>query len=200
MLVNQGVQLALAHYGIGKVETVELNLAWTVVLQVVVAAVFLFEEVDELVVQRAMGNKLKCTDGVGNALKVVALTMSKVIHGVAIPLGASAVVGSMDYAIHNGVSEVHIGIGHVKFGTQYHAAFSGFGRIHELEQTKVFLYGTVAIWAGDTWGCRSAFLLGNLLRGLLVNVCQAFLYHPNSKFPQLLKIVGSVIDVAPMET
>ena len=50
MLVNQGVQLALAHYGIGKVETVELNLAWTVVLQVVVAAVFLFEEVDELIV------------------------------------------------------------------------------------------------------------------------------------------------------
>ena len=63
MLVDKCVELALRHHCIGKVQTVELNLAWTIVVKAVLCrAIHLLQIIDELVVKRTVRNKLQCAD------------------------------------------------------------------------------------------------------------------------------------------
>ena len=107
------MQLAFAHYRVGEVQSVELYLAWSEIVDIIHFAVHLFKEVDELVVQWAVRNELQGADGVRYALKVVALSVCKVVHGVGIPLCSRAMVRRMDDAIHDWVAEVHVGIGHI---------------------------------------------------------------------------------------
>ena len=199
MFVYECVQLALAHHCIGKVQAVELNLSWTIVAQIVCCIVLLLEEVDKLIVQRTMGYKLQGTDRVGYTFKVVALSVGKVVHRIAVPLGACTVVWSLDNTIDDRVAEVHVGIGHIEFGTQHHASFYRLGSVHLLEECKAFLYRAVTIRACCTGSGRSSLLFCNLFRSLLVDVGMSVLDHPDGKIPQLLKIVGSIVDFAPLE-
>ena len=118
--IHQRVQLSLAHHGISQVQTVELNLARTEVVQVVAFAFGDFQVVDKRIIERTVRHKLQCTDGVGHALKVVALSVGKVIHGVSVPLSACAVVRCVNDAIHDGVAEVHVGVGHIQLCPQHH--------------------------------------------------------------------------------
>ena len=147
-----------------------------------------------------MGHKLECADRVGYTLKVVALAMCEVVHGVAMPLGSCAVVRGLYDTIHDGVAEVHVGICHVELCAKHHRAFYSLRRVHRFEQSKALLNGTVAVWAWRSSGSRCAFLLCDLLRGLLVYISHAFVDHPNGKIPQLLEVIGSVIDVSPFES
>ena len=107
------MQLAFTHHGVGEVQSVELNLAWTEIVDVIHFAVHLFKEVDELVVQGTVRNELQGADRVRYALKVVALSVCEVVHGVGVPLRSRAMVWCMDDAIHDWVAEVHVGIGHI---------------------------------------------------------------------------------------
>ena len=68
-----------------------------------------------------------------------------------------------------------------------------------LKQAQVLLDGTVAERAGHTGLRGRTFLLGYLLRGLLVDVCQALLDEPYGEVPQLLEVVGGIEDVLPVE-
>ena len=67
-----------------------------------------------------MRNKLQRADRVGDALEEVALSVSEVVHRVAVPLCSCAVVWYLYDAIDDGITEMHIGIGHVQFGAQHH--------------------------------------------------------------------------------
>ena len=190
MLINQSVELTFRHHRVGKVQTVELNLPWTVVIQGFLGrAVIFLKIVDELIVQRTVRHKLQRANRVGHALEVVALTMREVIHWVAMPLCASAVMWSLDNAIHHGVTEMHVWICHVHLCTEHHGTFNGLSGIHVIEEPKILLNGAVAIRTERARHRRSAFLLCNLLRCLLIHVCVAILYHPDGEIPQLLEIV-----------
>ena len=136
----------------------------------------------------------------GDALEIVALAVGKVIHGVAVPLGACAVVGYLYDAVDDGVAEVHVGIGHVEFGAQHHRPLYGLGRIHLLEETQVLLDGAVAEGTGPAGLRRRTLLLGNLFGCLLVDIGQALLDEPDGKVPELLEIVGGIVDVLPVES
>ena len=147
-----------------------------------------------------MRYELQCADGVGHPLEVVALSMCKVIHGIGVPLGTRTVVGGMDDAIDNRITEVHIRVCHVELGTENHTSFHGIWGIHLTEQTKVLFHGTVTIGRGHTRLCGRSLLLGNLLTCLLVNIRLAVLNHPDGKIPQLLEVVAGIIKVSPLES
>ena len=104
------------------------------------------------------------------------------------------------YAINNRIAEVHIRISHVYFGTQHHGSVFYFSVSHFLKQSQVFLDRTVTIRTIDTRLGRSSFLLGDNFRTLLVDIGFSFLDQTDGKIPQLLEIVGCVIDVTPMES
>ena len=91
-------------------------------------------------------------------------------------------------------------VGHIQLGTQHHRTLYGFSGVHLFEQSQVLLNGAVAVRTGASWLCWCTLLLGNLLRGLLVDVCQAVLDEPYGKIPQLLEVVAGIVDVLPMET
>ena len=159
-----------------------------------------FQLVDEVVIERAVGHELQGADGVGHALEIVALPVGEVIHGIGLPFASRAMMLLVDDAVDDGVAEVHVGVGHVQFGAQHHRAFFGFPAVHFLEEGQVFLYGAVAEGAGRAGLRRRAFLLGDLLAGLLVHIGLAFFNESYGKVPQLLEIVGRMIDVAPLES
>ena len=98
--------LALRHHGVGDVQSVELVLVWAIVC--------IGKLVDEIVVERAVHDELQRADGVGYALKVVALSVCKVVHRIHIPFSSRAVVRmGGDDAVHDRVAEVHIGVRHI---------------------------------------------------------------------------------------
>ena len=99
----------------------------------------------------------------GDTLKVVALSVGKVVHGIAVPLGSCAVVRNLDDAIDDRIAEVHVGICHVQFGTQHHRTFYGFGGVHVLKQSQILLNRTVTIRTWTSGLCGSALLFGYLL-------------------------------------
>ena len=88
---------ALAQEGVVQVQFVELSLAGTVVIQVLT----LLEPVYEQVIERTVRYELQCAERVGHTLKVVALAVCKVIHGVCFPLGSGAVMRSLYYAVND---------------------------------------------------------------------------------------------------
>ena len=146
-----------------------------------------------------MGYKLQRTDGVGDTLEIVALSVGEVIHRIAVPLGTGAVMWYLNDAVHDRVTEVHVGVGHVEFGSEHHRSLYGLWCIHLLEQPQIFLHGAVTVGAGDTRGGRCTLLLSDLLSGLLVDVGIALLDHPNGEIPQLLEVVRGIVDMSPLE-
>ena len=125
--------------------------------------------------------------------------MGEVIHRIAVPLGTGAVMWYLNDAVHDRVTEVHVGVGHVEFGSEHHRSLYGLWCIHLLEQPQIFLHGAVTVGAGDTRGGRCTLLLSDLLSGLLVDVGIALLDHPNGEIPQLLEVVRGIVDMSPLE-
>ena len=130
-----------------------------------------------------MRNKLQCTQRVGYTFKVVALSVSEVIHRVSLPCSTRTVVRMLPDAIDNRVAEVHVGACHVNLGTEHHGAFFNLSGVHFLEQFECFLDGAVTVRAFHTGLGRSAFLSGNLLGGLLVDICFAFFDEADGEVP-----------------
>ena len=135
-LLDELQHLALAHHGVGDVQSVELDLS---------RAIFWSGElVDEPVVERSVHFKLKGAEGVGHAFEVVALSVGEVIHGIDFPLGTRAVVRvAGDDAIDDGVTEVHVGRRHVNLGAKHHFALFNLAAVHGFKQAQVLLDRTI---------------------------------------------------------
>ena len=145
MFVDERMEFALRHHRIGEVQTVELDLPRTVVVQVVCRTVAFLQEVDELVVERTVGNELQRADRVSDTFEVVALAVCEVVHRIAVPLCPRAVMRNLDDAVHDRVTEVHIRIGHVELRAQHHASLCRFGSVHLVEECEVLLHRTVTV-------------------------------------------------------
>ena len=85
--------------------------------------------------------------------------------------------------IDDRVAEVHVRIGHVDFGTEYHSTFFYFTAVHLLEKFQTFFDRAVAVRAVHTCLGGSTFLLGNLFGSLLVNICFSFLDEADGEVP-----------------
>ena len=198
-LVGENQEVALRHEGVVEVQFVELKLAGTVVLNVAPVAAPLLDPRDEEVVELVVGHKLQSADGVGDTFEIVALSVGEVVHGIGVPLVARAPVGHVEHAIHDGVAEVHVGRSHVDLGAQNHLAGSHVAGVHLTEEAQALLGGTVAIGRILSGLRRGAFLGGNLLGGLLVDIGTALQDAPFGKVPKILEIVGSIDLLAPFE-
>ena len=106
---------------------------------------------------------------------------------------------NLNNAIDNRIAEVHVGIAHVELSAQHHRAFNGFRGVHLLEQPQVLLNGTISERTRTTGLRGGSLLFGNLLRCLFVNVGHSFLNEPNGKIPKLIEIVGSIVNILPVE-
>ena len=108
--------------------------------------------------------------------------MREVVHRIYVPLASRTVVRvRSDDTVHDRVTEVHVRVSHVNLGTQNHLPFLNLAILHGLEQAQVLFYRTVAIGRVRASFGRRTFLFGNLLGGLLVNVCFTLLDETDSE-------------------
>ena len=73
--------------------------------------------VNEVIVQRTVHHELKRTNRVRYSLKIVALTMRKVVHRIYIPFATCAMVRILDNTIDDWVSEMHIAMSHINLSS-----------------------------------------------------------------------------------
>ena len=170
VFLHQLQQFALAHHGVGEVQAVEFYLARAVLVGSVACQFF-----HEFFVKRTVRHKFEGANGVGHALKVVALPMGKVVHGIHLPLVAGAPMRLQNDAIHNGVAEVHIIACHIYFGTEHTTSFGKFACIHAGEKVEVFFHGAVAERTFLTRSGGRTFLGGNLFAALVVYISLSLL-------------------------
>ena len=136
----------------------------------------------------------------GYTLEIVALAVSEIVHGVGVPLVASADMRNVKNTINQWVAEQHVGVSHVDLGAQHKCSRLAFTAVHKLEELQILLNRTITEWAVGTWTCGGSLLLSNDLCTLLVNIGTALLDQPNGKIPKLLEIVAGIVDVSPLET
>ena len=193
---DEDQQVTLAHQRVAQVQFVELCLARTVVVEILT----LFQPVDEQVVQGTVHDKLKRTQRMSDTFEEVALPVCKVVHRVCFPLVTGTVVRSLDDAVDDRVAEVHVRVCHVDLGTQNHRTFFQFAAVHLVEQLQVFFDRAVTIGAVCARLCRRPFLGSDLFGRLLVDVCFSFLDQLDGEVPELLEVVGCVVNIIPVVT
>ena len=194
------MKFTLTHHSISEIETIEFYLPWTEIIEIFHLAIHLLQEIDKLVIERPMRHKLQRTNRVGNSFKIIALPVGKIIHRVSMPRQSRTMVRNLNDPVHNRIAKMHIGISHIKLSTQHHTPLDSLRCIHLQKQFKILFNRSIAIWTVLAWLGRRTLLCCNLFRTLLVNVSQSSLNHPNGKVPQLPKIIGSIINIAPFES
>ena len=135
----------------------------------------------------------------GYSLKIVALAMGEIIHGVGIPLIASTDMGDVEYTVDKWVAEQHVRMGHINLGAQNKCSWFALTTVHELKELEVFLNRTIAERTVGTRTCGGSLLLGNDFCALLVNIGTSLFDEPYGKVPKLLEIVAGVVNVRPLE-
>jgi len=188
--LDQLQQLALGHDGVVDIEAGELVLVGGPDAELL----------DEPVVERAVDVELQRADAVGDMLDGVGLAVGVVVHGVDAPAVARAVVVGMEDAVHDGVAEHHVGVGHVDFGAEHLGAVGELAVAHAAEEVEVLLGGAVAEGAVGAGGGDGAAAGAYLVERLVVDIGQTFLYQQAGPFVELLEIVGGVVDFGPVET
>ena len=105
-----------------------------------------------------------------------------------------------DDTVHDGVAEVHIGIGHVYLCTKNHLSIFYIAILHSLEQSQILFHRSIAIGRLGTGFGRCTLLLGYLPGGLLVHIGLPFLDKTDSQVIELLEIVARIVDISPTES
>ncbi len=127
--------------------------------------------------------------------------MCEIIHRVDFPCGAGAMMGSLDDAVHNGITEMHIGRRHVDLCTEHSRTLIKFAIVHADEKIEIFFRCAVTIWTFLSGDSGSAFLLRYLLGCLVVDISFSFFYQSYSEIKKLWKIIGSIIlSVTPVKS
>ena len=107
LLVDQLMQLALAHHRIGQVQSCKFILTWLARHRKIGK---------KPLIQRLMIFKLQGTDRMGDPFDGIRLTMGKVIHGIDPPGVAHMGMGGVDDAVQDRVAQIHIGRSHIDPG------------------------------------------------------------------------------------
>ena len=175
----QSQQFTLTHNRISQIQTIKLILARTVVFKILPFLQFIYK----VIVKRTMRHKFKRTDRMGHPLKIVALSMSKIVHRISLPLCTSPMMLLINNSINDRITEMHIRVCHIDFCTKHHGPFRDLTAVHLFKKRKTLFYRTVAIRAGNTGLRRSTLLLCNLLTGLLIYISMSLFYQSNGKIP-----------------
>lgn len=109
------------------------------------------------------------------------------------------VMRSLDDTIHDRIAEMHVWIRHIEFCAKHHAAFYGLRSIHLLKQSKVSSIGR------SRYGLAVPGVVGvPFCCAISSAVCSSIYALPfliiQTANPKLLKVVRSIVDIAPLET
>ena len=102
------------------------------------------EGLDEPVVQRPVHIELEGTDGVGDSLYGITLSVGIVVHRVDAPFVSGAVVMRMLDTVQKRIAEHHVGMGHVNLGTEDFLSISVFAVTHLPKELQVLFYAAVS--------------------------------------------------------
>ena len=188
-VLHEFQHLTLAHHGVGEVQAREFVLVRREDLQFF----------DEPVVERPVHVEFQRADGVGDILDRIGLAVGIVVHRVDAPLVAGAVVVCVDDAVHQWIAEEHVRVGHVNLGAKHAAAVRELARLHPAEEVQVLLHAAVAPRALYARLAHRAAILADLLLRLVVYIGQTLLNEHFRPFVELVKIVGSVELIRPLE-
>ena len=143
--------------------------------------------------------KFQRADGVCNMLYGVTLTVGEVIHGIDAPLVPGTVMMGKFNAVKERVTEHHVGMRHVNFGTEHLLSLCVLPRLHLTEELEVFLYAAVPPWAGGTGLVHGAAVCADFLLGLVIYICQAAFDEFFRPFIKLVKVIRRIEFLVPVE-
>ena len=179
-LGHQQIELALGGNGILKIQTAHLILMW----MAVDADIF-----KHPVIQTAVVLELQSTDRVCDVLDGVRNTVGKVVHWVNAPLVTGHGMAGITDAVDNRVTHADKWRGHVYFGAQTYLAFLKLAIAHLLEQSQIFLYRTITIWAVAARLLQGATVLTDFIRGQLINIGKSLFNQLYGIAVQALKVI-----------
>ena len=157
------------------------------------------ELLDEPVVEWTVDVELESADTVCYMLDGVALTVSVVVHRVDAPAVAGAVMGSVEYAVHDRIAELHVRVSHVDLSTEHLSAVGELASFHPFEEVEVLLDGAVTPGAVLARLGDGAAVGADFFERLVVDISETLLYEEDSPFVELREIVGGVVDAGPVE-
>ncbi len=106
----------------------------------------------------------------------------------------------MNHPVDDRVAHVHIGRCHIDLGSQHHFPFGNLPAVHLVEQLHRLLNRPIPVRAIRTRHRGSSFLFGYLFGRLLIHVRFSFFDQFLREIPQLLEVIGSIINVLPVES
>ena len=103
--------------------------------------------VDKPVVERAVVFEFQCANRMGDAFDRILQPVSPVVHRIDAPFCTRFRMFGMKNPIHNRISHVQVGRGHVDFCPQNLGSVGEFSLFHPAEQIQILFDGTVAVRA-----------------------------------------------------
>ena len=128
------------------------------------------ERIQEPVVQRTVVFKFQRTAGVGNPFDGILDAVCPVIHGIDTPLIARMRMRGMQDTVHDRVSHVHIGGGHINLRPQNPCAVREFPGSHAFEQIEVFRRRAFPVRTDFPGFGQGAAVFMYLPRGRIINI------------------------------
>ena len=127
--------------------------------------------------------------------------MREIVHGVDDPVVPRAVVGRLQDAVQDGVTEVEVGRGHVDFRPEHPAALFEFSSTHAQEEVEVFIDGTIPVGALPARLGEGAPVVPDLVKGKVIHIGLAIADEVDGHLVEMLEVVGCVEQVvAPVPT
>ena len=197
--LDELTQEALAHHGVGEVEAGELALLRADGLAVTDdQTALLGQTVDDPIIEGAVNLELQRAHGVGDALERVLDGVGEVVHRVAMPGGAGAIVRQVDDAVDDGVAEVDVGRGHVNLGAEAALALGNLTGAHLAEEREALLGGAVAPGGGAAGFGGHAAIGFPLFLGEFADVGLAAADEFLGDGPHLIETVAGVEEGIPL--
>ncbi len=134
--VDELLELALAHHGVGEIEAREFVLVRQRPRQI--------ERLQDPVVERAVDFELQRANRVGDAFEVIAQAMREIVERINAPLVAGVMMRGVPDAIEDRIAQPHVRRLHVDLGAQGARAVGKFARFHAREQIEVFFDRAIA--------------------------------------------------------
>ena len=128
-----------------------------------------------------------------HSFKVIALSVSEIIHGVYIPFSASTMMRRFNDSENYRIPHVHIRRGHINFCPENMASLFEFTIVHPSEQINIHVSHPFSEWAFDSWLRRSALLRGNNIGRLIIYICKSFLNKLYGEIIEIAKIIRCII-------
>ena len=182
-LLDQLLELALAHHGIFELQARELDLpgmTWRI------------QYIEKPVVEQPVILELQGAERVGDLFDGVRDAMGVIVHGVDTPLVSGLVVAGVADAVDDGIAHIQIGRCHVDLGAQHVAAVGKLAGAHAPEDVEILFHTTVAVGAFLARLFQGAAVLPNLFRAEAVHVGLAGLDQLNCVVVELVEIIRGV--------